>query len=78
MMMSFFRSMLQRNEIISDYLLLSRFFLDLIAYNLQKIQDNLLLSHFLKDLTADYHTIFCDLYGYRCASVAQKCVIFAS
>ena len=40
--------------IVSDYLLLSRFFLDLAADNLQKILDNMLLSRFLKDLTADY------------------------
>ena len=40
--------------IISDYLLLSRIFLDLTADNLQKMLDNMLLSHFLKDLTADY------------------------
>jgi len=46
--------MLQRNEIIFDYLLLSRIFLDLTAHNLQKMIDNMLLSQFLGDLAADY------------------------
>jgi hypothetical protein len=46
--------MLQRNEIIFDYLLLSRIFLDLTADNLQKMIDNMLLSQFLGDLAAGY------------------------
>jgi len=50
--------MLQRNEIISDYLLLSLFFLHLTAYNLQKMIDNLLLSQFFRDLAADYWLVF--------------------
>ena len=65
--------MLQRNEIISDYLLVSRIFLHLTVSNLQKMLDNMLLSHFLKDLTADYrfdYRVFISnttAYGVVCA-----------
>ena len=62
MMLLFFRSMLQRNENISDYLLLSRIFLDLTADNLQKMHDNMLLTLFFEDLAAGYRC-FCEKMG---------------
>ena len=46
--------MLQRNEILSDYLLLSPKFFDLTADNLQFLFDNLLLTHSFEDLTSSY------------------------